>query len=317
MNVCKLVDRCALFTCAFLLIGLPTIGYAQVDFNGVFIFGDSLSDAGNIYQLTGETSKAPYAVVPTRPYSIGGHHFSDGKTWAERLAQNLNDNTGGKASLQNPGKNGNYAFGGARARSGSGNSSPDSGMQMQMYLGDYGGASADALYVIQFGGNDLRDALVAAQTDVNVAFFIIQTAVQELVGNIQTLHAAGARNFLVANAPNLAHAPAVKLSGASGVAGLFTGFYNGGLEGGLQQLELGIPDINIYRMDMAGFTDDVVANPGAFGLVDVDFPCLTFFTESEAKCDNPEERLFWDGLHPTAAGHNALSAVATAALSSN
>jgi len=317
MNESKLVFRCAFITCAFMLIGLPTVSYAQVDFDNVFIFGDSLSDAGNIYQMTGETSKAPYAVLPTRPYAIGGHHFSNGKTWAERLAQNLHDNNGGKASLQNPGKNGNYAFGGARARSGSGNSSPDSGMQVLMYLGDHGSASADALYVIQFGGNDLRDAMVAAQPDVNVAFSIIQTAVQELVANIQTLHTAGARNFLVANAPNLAHAPAVKLSGGSGAAGLFTGFYNGWLEGGLQQLELDISDINIYRLDMAGFTDDVVADPGAFGLADTDFPCLTFFAESDAKCDNPEERLFWDGLHPTAAGHNALSAVATAVVNGN
>jgi phospholipase/lecithinase/hemolysin len=317
MNVSKLIDRCVLITCAFLLIGLPTASYAQGGFNEVFIFGDSLSDAGNIYQLTGETSKAPYAVVPTRPYAIGGHHFSNGRTWAERLAQNLNDISGGKASLQNPGKNGNYAFGGARARSGSGNSSPDSGAQIGMYLTDYGSASQDALYVVQFGGNDLRDALVAAQSDPDDAFIIIGTAVLELVGNIHGLYAAGAKNFLVANAPNLAHAPAVKFSGASGIAGLFTGFYNGWLEGGLQGLELAIPDINIYRLDMAGFTDDVVASPGDFGLTDTDVPCLLFFTESDAKCDNPEERLFWDGLHPTAAGHNALSAVATAVVNGN
>ena len=113
MNVCKLIEKCAILSCAFLVIGLPTVSYAQSDFDEIFIFGDSLSDAGNIYQLTGETSKAPYAVVPSRPYAIGGHHFSNGKTWAERLAQELRDNNGGKASLQNPGKNGNYAFGGA------------------------------------------------------------------------------------------------------------------------------------------------------------------------------------------------------------
>jgi len=312
MNVSKLVGRCAYITCAIMLIGLPTASYAQADFDEVFIFGDSLSDGGNIYELTGETSKAPYAVVPTRPYAIGGHHFSNGKTWAERLAQDLNNNRGGKASLKGPGRNGNYAFGGARARSGSGSSAPDSSTQILMYLGDHGSASADALYVLQFGGNDLRDTLIAAQTDVDAAFFIMQSAAQQIVADIQMLYAAGARSILVANAPNLAHVPAIKLSGASGPAGFFTGLYNGGLEGGLQQLELAIPDINIYRLDMAGFIDDVVANPGDFGLVDTDFPCLTFFTDSDAKCDNPEERLFWDGLHPTAAGHNALSAVALA-----
>lgn len=317
MNVSKFIDRCVLITCAFLLIGLPAVSYAEGNFDEVFIFGDSLSDAGNIWQLTGETSKAPYAAVPTRPYAIGGHHFSNGKTWAERLAQNLNDNSGGKASLQNPGKNGNYAFGGARAGSGTGNPSIASGAQIGMYLADYRYPSEDALYVIQFGGNDLRDALVAAGSDPNAAIAIILTAVQELAGNIQWLYDAGARNFLVANAPNLAHAPAVKFSGAAGPAGFFTAIYNGTLEGALQGLELGNEDINIYRLDMAGFTDDVVANPGDFGLTDVNFPCLAFYTESDAKCDNPEERLFWDGLHPTAAAHNVLGDVATGVVNGN
>jgi phospholipase/lecithinase/hemolysin len=107
MNVSTHINKCALVSCAFLLIGLPAISNAQGSFDEVFIFGDSISDAGNIYELTGETSKAPYALIPTWPYSIGGHHYSNGKTWAERLAQNLNDPGGGKASLQSPGKNGN------------------------------------------------------------------------------------------------------------------------------------------------------------------------------------------------------------------
>lgn len=317
MNAGKIIGFCTSVMSAMLLIGLPAVSNAQGDFDDVFIFGDSLSDGGNIYALTGETSKAPYALIPTRPYAIGGHHFSNGKTWAERLAQNLNDTNGGKPSLKNPGQNGNYAYGGARARSGSGNSSPDSATQVLTYLGDHGGASPNALYVIQFGGNDLRDALVAGASDPAAVGPILQAAVTELVGSIQMLYFAGGRNFLVANAPNLAHAPAVKLSGAEGVAGFLTGLFNGGLEGGLQQLELFLPGIVIYRLDMAGFTDAVVANPGDFGLTETNAPCLTFYTESDAKCANPEEHLFWDGLHPTAAAHNELANAATAAVYGN
>ena len=317
MNVRKVVKKCTSIMCALLVIGLPAVSNAQVTFEDVFIFGDSLSDGGNIYALTGETSKAPYLPVPTRPYAIGGHHFSNGKTWAERFAQNLNDTNGGKPSITGPGKNGNYAFGGARARSGSSSSSPDSAAQVAMYLGDYRGASPDALYVIQFGGNDLRDALVAGAADPAAVGPIIQAAITELTGSIQTLYFAGARIFLVANSPNLAHAPAVKFSGASGIAGILTGLYNGGLEGGLQQLELLLPGIVIYRLDMAGFTDAVVENPGDFGLTDVNFPCLSFLTASDAKCDNPEEHLFWDGLHPTAAAHNELANAATAVVNGN
>ena len=188
MNVGKIINTCTSIACALLLLGLPAVSNAQGDFDDVFIFGDSLSDGGNIYALTGETSKAPYALVPTRPYAIGGHHFSNGKTWAERLAQDLNDSNGGKPSLTNPGKHGNYAFGGARARSGSGNPSPDSAAQVAMYLGEHGNASPDALFVIQFGGNDLRDALVAGASDPAAVGPIIQAAITELAGSIQMLY---------------------------------------------------------------------------------------------------------------------------------
>lgn len=318
MNVCKLIDKCALMICAFMLIGLPAVSHAQGGFDEVLIFGDSLSDGGNVYALTGETSKAPYAVVPTRPYAIGGHHFSNGRTWAERLAQDLNDVSGGKASFDSPGKNGNYAFGGARANPGGSGTSPGAGTQVSMYLNDYGGASADALYVIQFGGNDIRDALIAGQTGSANPLEILDDAVQGVVSAISTLYGAGARNFLVANAPNLVHAPAIKLSGAEFFAGLFTGYFNGVLEGNLYALETyTYPDINIIRLDMAGFTDAVVDNPGDFGLTDAEFPCLIFFTDSDAKCDNPEERLFWDGLHPTAAAHDALGNFATTVVTGN
>lgn len=316
MNAGKITYSCAIGVLAMLAIAGPRPVEAQATYDEVFIFGDSLSDGGNIYQLTGETSKAPYALVPTLPYAIGGHHYSNGKTWAERLAQDLKDNTGGKPSLAKPGKNGNYAHGGARARSNSGNSSPSSLQQAWMFVGDYGVAPSDALYVLQFGGNDLRDALVAGSSDPAAVGPILEAAVGELAVTIQTLYGAGARTFLVANAPNLEHAPAVKLSGASAIAGFLTGLFNGGLEGALQQLDA-IPGITIHRLDFAGFTDAVVAGPASFGMSNVSSPCLNFMVTTDAKCDNPDEYLFWDGLHPTAAGHNALADAALSAINGN
>jgi phospholipase/lecithinase/hemolysin len=186
-----------------------------------------------------------------------------------------------------------------------------------MYVGDYGSASADALYVVQFGGNDIRDALIAAQTGSEDPFGVLNRAVQGVVSSISTLYGLGAKNFLVANAPNLANAPAVVMIGASGVAGFFTAYYNGMLEGHLQVLGNTYRDINIIRLDMAGFTDDVVNNPGNYGLTDTATPCLNFLAEKDAKCDNPDEHLFWDGLHPTAAAHDALGDFATTAVNAN
>ena len=134
---------------------------------------------------------------------------------------------------------------------------------------------------------------------------------------VQMLYGLGARTFMVANAPNLEHAPAVKLAGASAAAGFFTGIYNGFLEGALQQMEAALVGITIYRLNLAGFIDDVVANPADFGMTDTESPCLIFFVESDAKCSNGDERLFWDGIHPTKAAHDELADVATAVVLGN
>ena len=128
----------------------------------------------------------------------------------------------------------------------------------------------------------------------------MEDAVTDYIGSIQLLYGYGARNFLVANAPNLALTPAIKMAGAEavGAAAFLTGAFNDGLAGGLYFLDNVIPDINIYQLDMAGFTDAVVANPGDFGLTDTDSPCLSFITASGAKCNNANERLFWAAKKP-------------------
>lgn len=300
---------------AIVLIAISASASAVENIERVFIFGDSLSDAGNIYALTGETSKAPYSPIPSAPYAIGGHHFSNSRTWAERLAQALRDSNGGKASLDGPGQNGNYAHGGARARYDSPSDAPSSLHQVSQFLSDYGSVPAGALMVIEFGGNDLRDALVAGAADPNAVAPILQDALIDTATAIQTLYVAGARRFLVANAPDIGKAPVVRMSGASAAASYLVGVYNSELETVLQYLEFSIPKIRIDRLDLAALINGVVSNPDDWGFDDATSPCLSFLVESGAKCDDPETHFFWDGLHPTGAGHEAVADLALAVLS--
>jgi outer membrane lipase/esterase len=320
MNSIKKKYAGKLIACAAFLFALPNPSQAQTGHQQIFILGDSVSDAGNRYLMTGESTKSPYPLVPTYPYNMGGFHYSNGKTWAERIAQDLNDVSGGKASRAAPGKNGNYAHGGARGRNNVDHPSPDSLEQAMTLVVDYNGAPPDALYVVQFGGNDVRDALEAAQSDQSLAtsFGILFNAVYEVQGTINSLYAAGARNFLVANSPDLANTPAINLSGpvAGFLTGIFVGTYNGELENRLIELETK-PGIVIHRFNMFDFTNKLVSNPGDYGLTNVTSPCLNFLVESGGKCDNPEDYLFWDGLHPTAVGHRAIAKAALAALNGN
>jgi outer membrane lipase/esterase len=300
-----------------ILLAVSASANAVENIERVFIFGDSLSDPGNIYALTGETTKAPYPPIPSAPYAMGGHHFSNGKTWAERLAQTLQDRNGGKASLDGPGQNGNYAHGGSRARYGSPSASPSSVEQVSQFLSDFGGVPANSLVIIEFGGNDLRDALVAGATDPDAVIPILQAALSDTATAIQTLYVSGARHFLVANAPNIGNTPVVQMSGASAAATYLVGVYNSELENMLQYLEFGIPNIRIDRLDLAALIDDVVASPGDWGFDNATSPCLSFLVESGAKCDDPEAHFFWDGLHPTATGHEVVKELALAVLSTD
>lgn len=296
---------------ALVLLGFMPIMNAQADIARVFVFGDSLSDAGNHYIENGETTKEPYPPIPSYPYAMGGHHFSNGKTWAENFAQALNDSKGAKASSAAPGENGNYAYGGARARTTGNESSPleSSNGQVGTFLADFGTAPSDALYVIQFGGNDLRDALstLIFTQDIQAATAILNDAVASIAQTIVTLYSAGASQFLIANAPALEHAPVISGTAASLPASLLTGAFNAGLESALQTLEGANLPISLKRVDFAGFTNEVVTTPEAFGLTTVDHACLNVLLGGDMKCDNPEQYLFWDGIHPTKAGHDALA----------
>jgi outer membrane lipase/esterase len=50
-----------------------------------------------------------------------------------------------------------------------------------------------------------------------------------------------------------------------------------------------------------------VDNPGQFGLTNATEPCLAFGVVVNVICKKPQHHLFWDGLHPTTAGHGILA----------
>jgi len=66
------------------------------------VFGDSLSDPGNIYLLTGQVATAPYEVIPGAPYDIGGNRFTNGRAWAEALAARIAPRDSGEPALADP-----------------------------------------------------------------------------------------------------------------------------------------------------------------------------------------------------------------------
>ena len=288
-------------------------GVAAGSFSRLVIFGDSLSDPGNVFVVTGEFEVRPFDLIPDRPYAIGGLYFSNGRTWVERLAAALRLHSSARPALLAPGSFSNYAFGAARARPDSGQPF-DLGAQVNLFLSDFGGgAASDALYVIFVGGNDIRDAIQALAsnpTTGTTSTTIIEAAVQGVADNVVSLAMAGARDFLIANAPDLSRVPAVSMNPNSlaPVARRFSVEFNEALTQALKNVETLLPfKIEIIPLDVFGVFTQVVDSPAAFGFSNVTQSCITPGVIRGAICREPDKYLFWDGIHPTRVAHAILA----------
>jgi len=302
------------FAVVLCLVSAVSVSTALAEsFDRMVIFGDSLSDPGNHFVAFGTTSRAPFAPLPDFPYGIGGHHFTNGPTWAEQLTRALGIPTSGKPALRAPGVFTNYAVGRARARAGA----PefpyfDLSSQVHQFLTDFRGqAPSNALYVIWIGANDLDDALIAAQTDPTLAVEIIRAAVTTLAANVYGLWAAGARNVMILNLPDPALAPFIRALGppVQAAASQVGMLYNAALDQAVMRMS-GLPGLELVRFDVKAVFDDIVAMQGDAGVINVTDACLSFGVAVHAVCTHPNRYLFWDGAHPTKAGHHLIAEAA-------
>ncbi len=298
-------------------------GQERAPYSAIVVFGTSLSDSGNAFALRGGTNTPPNylldpLLVPGAPYARGGHHFSNGATWVEQFARSLRLAGSVRPAFASDSlKATNYAVGAARAYDDGRNFNLSN--QVQAFLADHGGGvPTDALYVVEMGSNDIRDAIVAYQTGGPAAAqAILQKAIASIANNIQVLYQAGAREFLVWLPPNLALTPALRMLDqvSPGAAQLATGLsqmFNAGLSGVLTQLSV-LPSISIARLDAYKLLNDIVADPQAYGLTNARQACV-MPSDEPFFCQAPDEYLFWDGIHPTRAAHTIVAQAAASVL---
>jgi len=285
---------------------------AQSRFSQIVVFGTSLSDPGNAYVLLGDQSMPPDymlnpLLIPSFPYARGGHHFSNGATWIEQYGRSVGlADSVGAALAETDLSATNFAVGAARAYQDGTNFNLT--RQVDTFLGRAGGVASDqALYVIEMGANDVRDAFALYATGGNGGPVLAQGP-QSIAFNIQRLYAAGARRFLVWSVPNISLTPAIRSLGAQagGLATQVTLAFNAGLTQTLSQLRLALPGVIFDRLDAYQLLTAIAADPDGFHLMTVDAPCVTP-NIAPFTCKAVDSYLFWDGIHPTKEGHAILS----------
>jgi phospholipase/lecithinase/hemolysin len=306
------LTRWTLVSCLAFVLVAPGWAAAQSRFSGIVVFGTSLSDPGNAFVILGDASTPPDfmlnpLLIPSAPYARGGHHFSNGATWVEQFARSVGLGDSVKAALAttDPGVT-NYAVGAARAYNDGINF--NLALQVDAFLQHSGGvAPADALYVIEIGANDVRDSFQVYAGGGNGGP-ILEAALGSIAGNIQRLYAAGAREFLVWASPNVALTPALRSLGpaAGALATALTQTFNSGLSQVLAQLSFALPGTSFARLDAYQILNAIVADPAAFGLTNATTACVTP-NDPPFTCKPADAFLFWDGIHPTRAGHAILA----------
>lgn len=292
----------------------------QPRFDRIVSFGASLSDTGNAFIWLSEPANQhcgtalntpPYDAldvfkVPDGPYATGGHHFTNGATWVEGLARHFALAGNARPAFGSSGpKASNYAVGGARAvdyycRF-------NLPLQIAAYLTDFPQTSPKTLVTIEMGGNDVRDALVAAAGGGDPTSYIIN-ALASLGSSVGTLHAFGARQFLLMNVPDLGKLPAVRGLGPAAVSGgsALSAAYNANLGQLRDYLATFLPGSDIRILDAYTKLNAIIADPADYGLANVTDACVTPAVPP-FKCKKPDTYLFWDGIHPTKAVHEVLA----------
>lgn len=313
-------------TVAMFLIAFVSVAAAQ-RIDRIAFFGDSLTDSGNNFIFTGQSSRQPFTLgPPSFAYDIGGHHYSNGATWAEYLATTLNLPNSGHPALRTPGVFTNYAVGDARSRAGA-PTFPyyDLTTQVNTFLADFHGhVPANTLCVIWIGANDVYDSLqsyLSGGPESAAYVQILTDAIGAIVENIQTLYNAGGRMFLIVGVPDLGATPYVRYLGANvnplipSAASQITGNFDGELQTVTVGLFAGLPGMRYFQFfNVNDLLSEALASPGEFGLSDVTDRCTTPGVIGNAICADPSTYLFWDAAHPTTTVHSAIAASALSML---
>ena len=310
-------------------------------FTGLNVFGDSLVDSGNLFNLT-EALLSPFglpALPPSPPYD---QRNSNGPIWIDNVGQSLGlsptlatELVINPTTTPPPTQGINFAFAGALSSDVHildddfpflADFFPGFQDQIEAFTALSAALPVDpnALNVVWVGGNDYNEAFLPTAALGGLSLDELPNFVTDnIIDGLTQLSSLGAKEFLVLNLPDIGAAPFADFLGnllqqdVSTPLNQLTFAHNELLSAKLDVFGQSRPDVNIISLDINSLFADILASPGEFGLTNTTDSCLINFQPGflfDGVCDQPNEFLFWDDTHPTTAAYEIISDFALATL---
>ncbi len=274
---------------------IGSVAQAQLITSRIVSFGDSLSDNGNLFAVSGQ---------PPAPYN---KRFTNDLTWVEYLGGPMVTAGAILAGGGNPNVAGNlnFAFGGSRTDS---LATPGPGIQTQIngFQASGGTFGAKDIVTLWGGANDIFQGIPVAAGNPATAVATmtgIVTAAGNNIGNeVKQLISLGAKTIIVNNLPDFSSLPQFAGGPAAQLSYYSSSTFNSVLKANLTAVAGQNSGVNIVSIDSAKIFNAVIANPALFGITNTTQACVTVLACVTGSKATQNTFLFWDSVHPTQTG---------------
>lgn len=259
------------------------------EISNLIVFGDSLSDVGNIQHITA-------GLVPLPPYSNG--RFSNGNIWVDFVGSHFG------VPVQPSQRGGTiYAVGGATTeRDSTFFFDDDYPVNLRQQVSDYlrtRSPQQDDVFVIWAGGNDVFDMVRGTEA------LTPQTSADNVLIAAILLYDAGAREFIIVNTPDVQSIPRYRNSSRRETAAALVREVNDALDERINILRQ-LAGIRLMTVEAEGVLAELIENPP----IEITEPLLPAWSGSfegflgdGLLVDNPDAHIFFDSVHPTRKTH--------------
>lgn len=284
---------------AFLFSGIVS----AAPLHNIVVFGDSLSDNGNLYEFM------KHQLPQSPPYFEG--RFSNGPVWVEHLAQFYFPNDPA-SHLQD------FAIGGSGV---SEEEDEDDVLftlkrEVNSYLlANQDKASPDSLYIVWIGANNY----LGMPSEVEETLMTVNTGISN---SLQRLADKGAKHIMVLNLPDLGRTPAAYEFGSTEALSYFSDQHNSNMSKTVARLKEEYQGVDWLYFDMNHAFGYVLEHAADYGFTNITGSCSTSVVNELTKksvlrmvastspgrvneaCDG---YLFFDLVHPTALAHQIMA----------